>query len=108
MSQAAIRSQIPRRSTGLPVSRPSAAPNFPRDAASNVSNGWQWHPLCGTFLAVVSTSIEPAVTVDRPVAAPPDQEEVAARGYWELIWIRFRRDRLAVISAAFIVFLIFA
>jgi ABC-type dipeptide/oligopeptide/nickel transport system permease subunit len=30
---------------------------------------------------------------------------VKARGYWELVWIRFRRDKLALASVGFIVFL---
>ncbi len=33
------------------------------------------------------------------------QVAVKARGYWELVWIRFRRDRLAVASVGFIIFL---
>ena len=33
-------------------------------------------------------------------------EAVKARGYWELIWIRFRRDRLALASIGFIILLI--
>jgi ABC-type dipeptide/oligopeptide/nickel transport system permease subunit len=37
--------------------------------------------------------------------APASQEDVKARGYWELVWIRFRRDRVAVASLCFIVFL---
>jgi ABC-type dipeptide/oligopeptide/nickel transport system permease subunit len=46
-----------------------------------------------------------------PVDAVPvegGQQSVKARGYWELVWIRFRRDRLAVASIAFIVFLLLA
>lgn len=38
------------------------------------------------------------------VAAP----EVKARGYWELVWIRFRRDRWALVSIGFIFFLFLA
>jgi peptide/nickel transport system permease protein len=34
-----------------------------------------------------------------------EPEAVKARGYWELIFIRFRRDKLAVASFGFIVFL---
>jgi peptide/nickel transport system permease protein len=37
--------------------------------------------------------------------APASQEDVKARGYWELVWIRFRRDRVAVASLCFIVLL---
>jgi ABC-type dipeptide/oligopeptide/nickel transport system permease subunit len=38
---------------------------------------------------------------------PPDAAQaVIARGYWELVWIRFKRDRLALLSVGFIVFLL--
>jgi len=33
-------------------------------------------------------------------------EAVQARGYWELVWRRFRRDKVAIASAAFIVLLL--
>ncbi len=33
-------------------------------------------------------------------------ESVGPRGYWELVWLRFRRDRVAVASGIFIVLLI--
>ena len=33
------------------------------------------------------------------------EAEVKARGYWELVWIRFRRDKIAVASLGFIIFL---
>jgi peptide/nickel transport system permease protein len=33
-------------------------------------------------------------------------EAVRARGYWELVWIRLRRDKVAIASAVFIVLLI--
>jgi peptide/nickel transport system permease protein len=32
--------------------------------------------------------------------------DVKARGYWEQVWIRFRRDRVAVLSIFFIIFLV--
>ena len=35
-------------------------------------------------------------------------EPVRARGYWEQVWRRFRRDKVAVLSIFFIVFLVFA
>jgi peptide/nickel transport system permease protein len=35
-------------------------------------------------------------------------QPVRARGYWELVWIRFRRDKLALTSIGFIVFLLLA
>jgi hypothetical protein len=43
-----------------------------------------------------------------PVRPRVEPEAVKARGYWELVFIRFRRDRLAVASFGFIVFLFFA
>jgi len=46
---------------------------------------------------------EPALSPD--VVGEPD---VKARGYWELVWIRFRRDRVAVASIGFIFLLFFA
>ena len=35
-----------------------------------------------------------------------EQEDVRARGYWELVWRRFRRDKVAILSGFFIIFLI--
>src|SRR5438105_1728305 len=32
---------------------------------------------------------------------------VRARGYWEQVWLRFRRDRVAIAGGVFIVFLVF-
>jgi peptide/nickel transport system permease protein len=32
-------------------------------------------------------------------------EEIRARGYWELVWIRFKRDRLAIAGGIFVVLL---
>src|SRR5439155_23391690 len=34
-------------------------------------------------------------------------EAIRARGYWENVWRRFRRDRVAIASGIFIVFLVF-
>ena len=36
------------------------------------------------------------------------RRQVKARGYWEQVWIRFRRDKVAIASIFFIVFLVFA
>src|SRR6266508_6527545 len=30
-------------------------------------------------------------------------EAIRARGYWELVWIRFRRDKVAIASGIFII-----
>jgi peptide/nickel transport system permease protein len=35
-----------------------------------------------------------------------EMQAVRARGYWELVWIRFRRDKIAVASGVFIILLI--
>ena len=32
-------------------------------------------------------------------------EDVRARGYWEQVWRRFRRDKVAIVSGIFIIFL---
>jgi peptide/nickel transport system permease protein len=34
------------------------------------------------------------------------EEDVKARGYWELVWLRFKQDRVAVASGIFIVLLV--
>jgi len=59
----------------------------------------------------VSTKVDlqgsDAVALDTaPVVA--EGSDFVARGYWELVWIRFKRDRLAVASIYFIVFLFLA
>jgi peptide/nickel transport system permease protein len=61
----------------------------------------------------VSTRVDiqkPDEAVPLDVAPLTDAEaaQVRARGYWELVWIRFKRDRLAVVSIYFIVFLFLA
>ena len=33
---------------------------------------------------------------------------VRARGYWEQVWIRFRRDKVAIVGGVFIILLVFA
>jgi ABC-type dipeptide/oligopeptide/nickel transport system permease subunit len=45
-----------------------------------------------------------------PIEAVPVEggTPVKARGYWELVWIRFKRDKLALISIGFVVFLLLA
>jgi peptide/nickel transport system permease protein len=37
-----------------------------------------------------------------------DMEAVRARGYWELVWIRFRRDKIAIVAGIAIIVLILA
>ena len=41
-------------------------------------------------------------------AGRADAGEPRARGYWELVWSRFKRDRLAVVSAVVLVFVLLA
>jgi peptide/nickel transport system permease protein len=53
----------------------------------------------------VDTTAAVEVQTDGPVAEP---EAVKARGYWALVLIRFWRDKLAVVSLGFIVFLFLA
>ncbi len=35
-------------------------------------------------------------------------QEIKARGYWEQVWIRFRRDKVAIAGGVFIILLVFA
>jgi ABC-type dipeptide/oligopeptide/nickel transport system permease subunit len=44
-------------------------------------------------------------TLEVPLDVPAEPEAVKARGYWALVLIRFRRDKLAVVSLGFVVFL---
>jgi peptide/nickel transport system permease protein len=53
----------------------------------------------------VSVRVDTPDAVGLSVDAPVAPETVKARGYWELVWIRFRRDKLALISGGFVVFL---
>ena len=42
------------------------------------------------------------------VQVPPSAQAVKARGYWELIWIRLRRDKVAIAGGIFIIFMFLA
>ena len=43
------------------------------------------------------------------ISAPaPAEEAVQARDYWELVWYRFKRDKLAIVGGLFIIFLLLA
>jgi len=48
-------------------------------------------------------------TVEEAQAALPTSgsDAVKARGYWELIWIRLRRDKLAIAGGVFIILMFF-
>ena len=53
----------------------------------------------------MTVRVDTPSALDIPLDGPAEPEAVKARGYWELVFIRFRRDKLAVISFGFIVFL---
>jgi peptide/nickel transport system permease protein len=53
----------------------------------------------------VSARVDTPAAIDVSVGARYEAEDVKARGYWELVWSRFRRDKLAIGSFGFIVFL---
>jgi ABC-type dipeptide/oligopeptide/nickel transport system permease subunit len=60
----------------------------------------------------VSTGLDkidlaPSDAVPLEVGPVEGEAAIKARGYWELVWIRFKRDRLALVSVAFIAFLAF-
>jgi len=59
----------------------------------------------------VSTKVDLHAEEAVPVEVAPTEGEarqVKARGYWELVWIRFKRDRLALASIGFVVLLLLA
>jgi peptide/nickel transport system permease protein len=53
----------------------------------------------------VSVRVDTPSAVEFPLSSHVEAEAVKARGYWELVWSRFRRDKLALISFGFIVLL---
>jgi len=53
----------------------------------------------------VTTDADSAQVVEQGV---DHVKKVEARGYWELVWSRFKRDRLALLSVGFIVLLFLA
>src|SRR5262249_44719287 len=61
-------------------------------------------------IGVLRYALAPTVTAyaEQPLGPSVAEAEVKARGYWELIWIRFRRDRAAVTSGIFIIVLVTA
>jgi ABC-type dipeptide/oligopeptide/nickel transport system permease subunit len=59
----------------------------------------------------VSTKVDIAPSEAVPLDVAPlagEAQAVKARGYWELVWSRFKRDRLALASIGFIILLFFA
>src|SRR6476620_8879314 len=47
-----------------------------------------------------------AITVESGPGLGEGTEPVRARSYWEQVWIRFRRDKVAMASGFFIIFLV--
>jgi ABC-type dipeptide/oligopeptide/nickel transport system permease subunit len=59
----------------------------------------------------VSTKVDIAPNEAVPTEVAPlagEAQAVKARGYWELVWSRFKRDRLALASIGFILLLLFS
>jgi hypothetical protein len=71
------------------------------------------------LLALMATEIEKkssfpgAIDTDELVAATEvavaegETAAIRARGYWESVWLRLRKDKLALAGAGFVVFLVF-
>jgi peptide/nickel transport system permease protein len=62
-------------------------------------------------MSTTPSQLDPDIGIGVAVEAEvldPNAPAVKARGYWEQVWIRFRRDRVALASIFFIVFLVFA
>ncbi|MFL5960213.1 MAG: ABC transporter permease [Gaiellaceae bacterium] len=55
----------------------------------------------------MSVRVDTPSALDLPGPAQAEPQAVKARGYWELIWIRFRRDKIAVVALG-VVILLFA
>ncbi len=53
-----------------------------------------------------SAGLAAAVAVESGPSLGEGLEPVRARSYWEQVWIRFRRDRVAMASGVFIIFLV--
>lgn len=51
--------------------------------------------------------VPPGTGLAEPVSerAEEELEEIKARGYWEQVWLRFKRDRVAIAGGIFILFL---
>jgi peptide/nickel transport system permease protein len=56
----------------------------------------------------VSTRVEPAAPLGVSVEAADPLDDFEARGFWSLAMSRFKRDKLAVVSFGFIIFLFLA
>jgi peptide/nickel transport system permease protein len=60
-------------------------------------------------MSTTPSQLDPDIGIGVSVEADlvdPNAPAVKARGYWEQVWIRFKRDRVALASVFFIVFLV--
>ena len=57
-------------------------------------------------LVSAQAGLAAAVAVESGGELGEGLEPVRARTYWEQVWIRFRRDKIAIASGVFIIFLI--
>jgi peptide/nickel transport system permease protein len=60
-------------------------------------------------MSTTPSQLDPDIGIGVSVEADlvdPNAPAVRARGYWEQVWIRFKRDRVALASVFFIVFLV--
>src|SRR3954452_1725683 len=55
---------------------------------------------------LITTPVGPALLDSSVDVATDGGGAVRARGYWEQVWRRFRRDKIAIAGGVFIVFLI--
>jgi len=58
-------------------------------------------------LVSAQAGLAAAIAVESGAGLGEGTEPVKARSYWEQVWIRFKRDRVAMASGIFIVFLVF-
>src|SRR5919112_73199 len=56
-------------------------------------------------LVSAQAGLAAAVAVESGPEMGESLEPVRARGYWEQVWLRFKRDRIAVASGFFVIFL---
>ena len=60
-------------------------------------------------MSTTPSQLDPDIGIGVSIEAglvDPNAQAVKARGYWEQVWIRFKRDRVALASVFFIVFLV--
>ena len=72
-------------------------------------------PLCSVQVTVTTTDKPELLSSGAGLGAAiatetggelGEHQEIRARGYWEQVWRRFKRDRVAIASIVFLVFLV--